>query len=204
MNYFKPILYSISVLLLVALVSIRYQHATQKVVVPTVSSATSSNDAPSDMSPNCAAYYNNAGNGTDPIDTELADFTNLHPLSDYLCGSYSDVLKTTLADGKVLYFVDPIAQESCGSGGCTYFPMIEERPGAIRRIRGFTGGSDAGDDSVFGFLSFPKKGVVEVYWHESATCGTTNTYGFTATDTPYLISTSDSCSQEGGVQPQRK
>ena len=158
------------------------------------------------VSPNCAKYYGTLGQGPDPITNELSDFVNLYPLSDFLCGDYSDIASTTLADGKVLYFVDPIAIGSCGSGGCQYYPLLEEKPGLVRHIRGFDEYSypERGitytpplqkdvDGTVFGFLSFPKNGEVEAYWHLSAECGITNIYKFNIKDEPVLISAFDNC-----------
>ena len=144
------------------------------------------------VSQNCALYYENVGIGTDLFSKELSDFTNLHPLSDFLCGKYSDVTKMTLTDGKTLYLIAPISSLGCGSGGCTYYPLLEEKRGLVRHLRGFAG-QDA-DGTVFGFLSIdPTKHSVSVYWHESAQCGTTNIYTFSATNMPILASSSDSC-----------
>ncbi len=163
------------------------------------------------INPNCALYYENLGVGTDSFSVELSDFTNLHPLADFLCGKYSDVMKMTLSDGKTLYFIAPISSLGCGSGGCTYYPMLEVRPGVVRHLRGFDAYSDAGstttatvqkdtDGSVFGFLSFgSQRHSVDVYWHESAQCGTTNTYAFNSKDEPVLISASDSCLPGKGI-----
>lgn len=160
---------------------------------------------------NCLAYYNGSGVGTDTLSMELADFSDLHPLSDFLCGANSNATSTTLADGKTLYFVAPITRLGCGSGGCTYYPLLEEKSGLVRHIRGFTSYSDYGststasasqdaDGSLFGFLTFDSKAhTVSAYAHENAQCGTTNTYAFSATDTPVLISASDSCLPGNGI-----
>ncbi len=179
-----------------------YQYSNKKVMtLATVATSTQPSAIDEDgqqyakVSQNCALYYENVGTGTDTFSTELSDFTNLHPLSDFLCGKYSDVMKMTLSDDKTLYLIAPIFSLACGSGGCTYYPLLEEKKGLVRRIRGFTQNDEGGDGSIFGFPSLdPLKHLVSVYWHESAQCGTTNTYTFTATDTPILISSSDSCS----------
>ncbi len=162
------------------------------------------------INPNCVPYYENSGSGNDPIDNELSDFVKPYPLSDFLCGNQSDVASTTLSDGKVLYFVDPLVVGFCGSGGCPYFALLEEKKGLVRHVIGFDFYSDAGstttismerdtDGSVFGFLSFPKTGEVDVYWHMSSECGTTNTYTFDKHDNPILISASDSCLPGKGI-----
>lgn len=198
------LIYSTGVIVIIGLAIVWYQYEHRREVATHAPIATSTTPTMSEadsgysanlalVNLNCAKYYESAGQGPDPISNELADFTNLHPLSDFLCGKYSDDVSMTLADGKVLHFVN-IATFECGSGGCTYYPLLEEKKGLVRHIQGFAG-QDAGD-SVFGFPSIdPIRHTVSIYWHESAQCGTTSTYTFNSKDEPVLISTKDTCSQ---------
>lgn len=149
------------------------------------------------ISPNCAEYYSNYANEDDPMDNELSDFTNLHSLSDFLCGEYSLTQpKIKLADGKTLHFVVPIFLHNCGgSGHCSYYPLLEEKPGLVRHIRGFT----AYDDS--GVVSQDTEGTI-LAWEISYNlfqntllvddthlggCGIQNIYKFNTQDEPVLI-----------------
>ncbi|HEY4500877.1 MAG TPA: hypothetical protein VJI70_01235 [Candidatus Paceibacterota bacterium] len=138
---------------------------------------------------------------------KLADFNNLYPLSDFLCGEDSNVIKMTFVDGKTLYFVAPIRMFDCGNGGCSYFSFLEEKPGLVRRIRGFDGYSvtvpyydhtpifhEDVEGVVFArILSFDSaKGTISVY-DEIGDCGITNTYKVRTDGTPVLINAHDSC-----------
>ncbi len=151
------------------------------------------------ISTNCANYYEIDNNNS--LKNELADFINLHPLSDFLCGEFSSVEKVNFVNGKTLYFVAPVRLLDCGNGGCTYYSLLKEQPGLVRHIRGFDGYSDTdsfwkdADGSVFGHLSFdPVKETVSVY-HEVGNCGTTNTYKIEINSIPVLIDAYDSCSE---------
>ena len=192
--------YGLSLVVITALAFSWYQHQHKEVngTLTAVATSTQSsfpkeeNQQYAKVSQNCALYYENVGIGTDLFSKELSDFTNLHPLSDFFCGKYSDAMKMTLSDGKTLYFIAPISSLACGSGGCTYYPLLEEKRGLVRHLRGFTG-QDI-DGTVFGSLSIdPTKHSMSTYWHENAQCGTTDTYTFSATDTPVLASSSDTC-----------
>lgn len=199
----KPLhLYGLGVIVIIVLILYWYQHQYKEVSWAPVAVATSTQSAVSvlneegqqyaKVSQNCALYYENVGIGKDLFSKELSDFTNLHPLADFLCDKYSDVMEITLSDGKTLYFVAPISSLGCGSGGCTYYPFLEEKKGLVRHLRGFTGQET--DGTVFGFLSIDLvRHSVSVYWHESAQCGTTNIFTFNSKDEPVLFSSSDSC-----------
>ncbi|MHB8860116.1 MAG: hypothetical protein ACYC48_00035 [Minisyncoccota bacterium] len=190
--------YILGIFVIATIIFSWYQHQNKEASKAPIAVATSTQPSILDeegqqyakVSQNCALYYENAGTGKDSFSMELSDYTNLHPLSDFLCGTYSQTAKMTLSDGKTLYFVN-IAPFDCGSGGCTYYPLLEEKKGLVRHLRGFAGQDT--DGTVFGFLSVdPAKHSMSVY-DKIGQCGTTNTYTFTATDTPTLVSSSDSC-----------
>ena len=161
------------------------------------------------ISADCANYSNYYEPGdNNPIAKKLTDFTNLYPISDFLCGEDSNVEKMILANGKSLYFITPVRFLECGNGGCTYYSFIEEQQGMVRRIRGFgeywpdlesTSTQpryyEDTDGSFFGHVSFDTtKGTVSIY-HEIGECGPTNIYKVKIDGTPVLINTHDSCSK---------
>lgn len=152
------------------------------------------------ISPYCADYYTSTSTATDP-----SDFTIAHPLSYYTCGDFSDIQTMTLPNGKHLYFVAVNTSLDCGSGGCTYIPLLEVATGSVKRIRGFNTYSDDGskpitpeyskdtDGSVFGFLTFENKNdLVIAYVHDNASCGTENIYQI-LNGAPVLTATYDTC-----------
>lgn len=153
------------------------------------------------VNPNCAKYYDTVGQGPDPITTELADFTNLHPLSDFLCGDYSLVQpKAKLPDGKILHFIAPVSLNDCGATGhCTYYPLLEEKPGLVRHIRGFTSPNNDGSISqdtggtIFAWeINYdPKSNQLLVDDTELGGCGEKDTYKFNSRDEPILILATD-------------
>jgi hypothetical protein len=153
-NFNLLYVYGFVIIVIAVLAFSWYQHHEQGSATPVVVTASTIPKATVDedavalekISSNCAKYYDTFGQGPDPIDNELADFTNLHPLSDFLCGDYSMIQpKVKLPDGKILHFVAPVFSIDCGASGyCTYYPLLEEKPGLVRHIRGFT---SYGDDS---------------------------------------------------------
>jgi hypothetical protein len=114
----------------------------------------------------------------------------------------------TFPDGKHLYFVAVNTSLDCGSGGCTYVPLLEVATGSVKRIRGFNGYFDMGWEpntkpiysedtygSVFGFLSFDNKSdLVISYEHETPSCGIENIYQVSESSLPPLLTASyDTC-----------
>lgn len=158
------------------------------------------------ISPYCVDYYTSTSTAPDP-----SEFTTARPLSDYTCGSFSNVQTMTFPDGKHLYFVAVNTSLDCGSGGCTYIPLLEVVPGSVKRIRGFNTYSDDGskpitpiysedtNGSVFGFLSFDNKNnLVIMYEHETASCGIENIYQvIDSNPRPLLTAAYDTCLDNG-------
>ena len=214
------LLYGLGIIIVVLVFS-WYQHQSRgvnKIIAPMATSTqhTVVNEdaiALSKISPNCAKYYNNLGVGNDPINNELSDFINLHPLSDFLCSEYSMIQpKIKLADGKFLHFVSPVFLLNCGgSGHCTYYPLLEEKPGLVRHIRGFTWYDDAGSTStisvsqdtegtIFAWeISYDPLSNTLVVDDSQLDCGTKNVYKFNSKDEPILVSAVDSCLSGNGV-----
>lgn len=156
----------------------------------------------------CGLYSPFSNEENNPIKTKLTDFTNLYPLSDFLCGEKSNIAKVTLANGKNLYFIAPVTMFDCGNGGCTYYPFIEEQSGLVRHLRGFDkyeittpyydhtkGFSEDINGSVFFKIlhAYPKTWTL-VLEDEIGNCITTNTYKIAADGTPQLIRAYDACS----------
>jgi hypothetical protein len=194
-----------------------YQHSTQisasTAPVSAVSTTPSFDQETSKelaaINPNCSKYYEDLGGGNNPISKELSDFTTLHPLSDFLCSKHSVIQpKVMLPDGKVLHFVAPVDLVNCGtSGHCTYYTLLEEKPGLVRHIRGFTWYSDSGsatsasptedaDGSIFAWeISYDAKTQTLTADDSQLDCGIKNIYKFDTNDKPILISAYDSCLQ---------
>jgi hypothetical protein len=148
------------------------------------------------VNPNCAKYYETSGQGPDPIDNELASSTDLHPLSDFVCGDYSDIQsKAKLPDGKFVHFVAPVGSINCGaSGHCNYYPLLEEKPGLVRLMRGFASYNDDGsvsqnpDGTIFAWdISYDSSRNTLLVDDTHAGCGTQSTYKFNAQDEPTLV-----------------
>lgn len=212
--------YGLCAIAIVAIVFAWYQNQNKKIVVTPVAVATSTqytavnNEeavALSKINPNCGKYYEDLASGNNPIDKELTDFTNLYPLSDFLCGDYSMIQpKAKLPDGKILHFVAPVFLLDCGaSGHCTYYPLLEEKPGLVRHIRGFTWYDDTEptpdtDGTIFAWEISYDSSTNTLTVDDSHSCGTKNIYKFNAKDEPILISASDSCLQGNGTLYQLK
>jgi hypothetical protein len=154
----------------------------------------------------CVEYYMTAST---TLTFNGFDFTTLRPLSDYTCGKSSEIRKLLLSDGRTMYFVSTNTLVDCGSGGCGYNVYLEEKPGLVRRIKGFdtydiddqTGKSTLikGMDGVFGFLSFDTKNqIIRVYDHINSLCGTEDIYQIGGNDLPTLIASYDTTC-EGAV-----
>lgn len=158
---------------------------------------------------NSAVCRNNYEAGDNSPSKKLTDFNNLYLLSDFLCGEDSNVIKMTFINGKTLYFVAPIRMYDCGNGGCSYYSFLEEKPGLVRRIRGFNGYEvtvpyydhtpifhEDTEGVVFArILSFDsEKGTISVY-DEIGDCGITNTYSVVTNMDPTLIEAYDNCSK---------
>ena len=156
----------------------------------------------------CALYSPFVSEEKDPIKAKLADFTKLYPLSDFLCGKQSNVIKITLINGKNLYFIAPVRMFDCGNGGCTYYPFIEEQPGLVRHLLGFNKYeittpyydhtkvfSEDMEGSVFFKMlhAFPETWTISID-DEIGDCITTNTYKIAGDGTPKLIRAYDACS----------
>lgn len=156
----------------------------------------------------CGLYTSDGSEENDPINTKLADFANLYPLSDFLCGEHSNVAKVTLANGKNFYFIAPVRMFDCGNGGCTYYPFIEEQPGLVRHLRGFDKyevavpyydhtqvfSEDINGSIFFKMLhAYPKTWTLSID-DEIGDCITTNTYKIATDGTPQLIRAYDVCS----------
>lgn len=152
---------------------------------------------------NCGKYYKNLASGNNPIDKELSDFNNLYPLSDFLCGEYSMVQpKVRFADGRTLHFIAPVFLLDCGgSGHCGYYPLLEEKTGLVRHIRGFIQYDYAMNSTSTVSISQDTDGIIpawEISYDSSkgtllvddthlGNCGTQNIYKFNAKDEPILI-----------------
>lgn len=202
-------LYGLGAIIIAVLIFSWYQHQSKGVnEVPAVvatstqSTAVINEDAIAlaKISSNCAKYYNDLASGNNPIDKELADFVNIHPLSDFLCGDYSMIQpKATLPDGKILHFVAPVDLLNCGaSGHCTYYPLLEEKTGLVRHIRGFTSYGDDGsisqdtDGTIFAWeISYDSSNNTLTVDDTHSGYGETNVYKFNSKDEPILISVSN-------------
>ena len=125
------LLYGLGIVVIAVLIFSWYQHGTNQQYASDIAK----------VNPNCAKYDETSGQGPDPITTELSDYANLHPLSDFLCGG-SIINKKTQSDGKVLYLVAINGRIDCGNGGCTTQALLEEQPGLVRHIRSLSGWYD--------------------------------------------------------------
>lgn len=159
------------------------------------------------VSEDCALYSSYSVGASDPINTKLADFINLYPLSDFLCGDHSNIAKVSLSNGKNFYFIAPVRKFDCGNGGCNYYPFIEEQPGLVRHLRGFDKyevavpyydhtqvfSEDNNGSVFFKMLHFyPETWTLSID-DEIGDCITTNTYKIADDGTPQLIRAYDAC-----------